>query len=71
MQGKIKYYSPERGFGFIVCNDREDELFFHITDVIDYRLYEQDIQEGIVVTFEVDRNEKGLIAKSIQIEMRY
>lgn len=29
-QGKVKQYNPEKGFGFISCE--EGDLFFHISD---------------------------------------
>lgn len=32
IQGSIKHFNKERGFGFITDDDGED-IFFHITDV--------------------------------------
>ena len=29
--GKVKFYKPEQGYGFIIENDTEHEYFFHIT----------------------------------------
>lgn len=66
-KGTIKFYSG-RGFGFITPDDDEDEeIFFHISDVVNYKLYEDELQEGYIVKYEVGRNVKGLFAKGIVI----
>ncbi|WP_336041359.1 cold shock domain-containing protein [Acinetobacter dispersus] len=32
LEGKIKKYNSERGFGFIEVESKQDDIFFHITD---------------------------------------
>lgn len=32
LEGKIKKYNSERGFGFIQVEGRTSHIFFHITD---------------------------------------
>ncbi|MHA3891022.1 cold shock domain-containing protein [Acinetobacter sp. GXMZU3951] len=32
LEGKIKHYNSERGFGFIVVDESSDDIFFHIKD---------------------------------------
>ena len=32
LEGKIKKYNSERGFGFIEVDGKQDDIFFHITD---------------------------------------
>ena len=68
-EGKIKFYSNSRGFGFITPNDGDEELFFHIHDVINFKQYEYDIQEGVAVKYEVGLSKKGLYAKDVVIEV--
>ena len=69
MRGRIKWYSNSRGFGFITPDeDDEEEVFFHISDVVNYERYEDRLQEGDRVKYKLERNEKGLIAKCIALE---
>ena len=72
--GKISYYSNMRGFGFITPDDTPDDdetqkIFFHITDLVNFKQYQDDLQEGNRVKYEVDENEKGLFAKCIVVEI--
>ena len=69
-EGKIKFYSNSRGFGFITPDkEGDEEIFFHIHDVINFRQYEYDIQEGVAVRYEVGLSKKGLYAKDVVIEV--
>src|SRR3569623_173653 len=34
-RGVVKNFFPQKGFGFIVFDAQEDDLFFHISDVVD------------------------------------
>jgi CspA family cold shock protein len=49
MEGTIKWFKEEKGFGFIVVTGRPNDLFFHISE---YRS-EQRIQPGDKVRFDV------------------
>ena len=31
--GKIKQYNKERGFGFIICDNYKEDIFFHVTQL--------------------------------------
>ena len=31
-QGVVKWYSPAKGYGFIVSTDRSHDIFFHINE---------------------------------------
>jgi len=61
-KGKVKWYNPNKGFGFIISESGED-IFFHQSGL--YYAYgslaiEQD------VTFEVRQGEKGLVAINVK-----
>lgn len=48
MQGKVKWFSDKRGYGFIECESIEKDIFFHFTEIQKpgYKiLYDGDIVE--------------------------
>ena len=61
MKGKIKWYNPRKGFGFIVGDDGKD-IFVHQTDIpIDVSLNDNDLVE-----YEIEKSEKGPKAKNVK-----
>ena len=45
LEGKVKWFNPTKGFGFIEREDKEKDVFVHITAVKDagiQKLYEND-----------------------------
>lgn len=63
IQGKVKKYKAERGFGFIQSRDKD--VYFHISEV--YKPHQKNLCEGINITFYIQESPKGLIAKDIRI----
>lgn len=60
MEGRIKMFNEDRGFGFILGND-ENDYFFHISNVKSA----EPIYQGALVEFTPMENEKGKIAKNV------
>ena len=54
MQGTVKFFSEDRGFGFIT-REGEDDLFVHISNVAGGAA----LTEGQTVEFEVGPGRKG------------
>uniref|UniRef100_A0A7S0ZMK4 CSD domain-containing protein n=1 Tax=Noctiluca scintillans TaxID=2966 RepID=A0A7S0ZMK4_NOCSC len=54
--GKIKSYSPWHAYGFIICDDIQEDLWFHKTDVMTPHWW---LQEGASVRFELHRVTMG------------
>lgn len=61
MNGKI-IKKTDRGFGFIEAEDGK-EIFFHSTSLVGTSF--EEIQEGAVVSFDVEQTQKGLNAQNV------
>ncbi len=49
MQGTVKFYNADKGFGFIVPEDGSEDLFFHITQCAEgYEPNENDVVNFVV-----------------------
>lgn len=59
MQGKVKFYNEEKGFGFIIPADGSEQLFFHISQV--QQGYELP-REGDDVTYSIGAGKDGRAA---------
>jgi CspA family cold shock protein len=62
-EGSVKWYDPEKGYGFIVHPDGE-EIFFHRTGVAPGEV--PDFADGTRVTYCVEQTEKGLQAVDVE-----
>ena len=61
-QGKVKWFSNEKGYGFIECNDGED-VFVHFTGIIDDGF--RSLEEGEEVAFEIAEGNRGPQATNV------
>lgn len=62
MGGKVKWFSVERGYGYILADDGE-ELYFNVSDIIGVDMP----KNGDVVTFNAQNGKKGRRASSVAI----
>jgi cold shock CspA family protein len=58
LRGKIKWFNPEKGFGFVTPADGSADVFLHISALKDAGL--QDAPEGSTITCEVGQGRKGI-----------
>ena len=58
--GKVKFFNPSKGYGFIIEDGNEAEHFVHSTGLIDQ------IDEGDSVEFELIDGKKGKIAGNVK-----
>ncbi len=63
--GKVKWFSAEKGFGFINQDSSSQDVFVHWTSVEGLEDYEE-LREGEPVEFEVERTPKGLKAINVK-----
>ncbi len=56
-QGTIKTIMSDRGFGFILSDEKKEDVFFHVSALVDVQLSE--LRAGDAVTYEVEQSEKG------------
>lgn len=59
--GTVKFFNESKGFGFVVDNSSQEEIFVHVSGLID------NIREGDTVTFETERGKKGMNAVDVKI----
>ena len=64
IKGKIKWFNGTKGFGFIARDDKEKDVFIHISALRKSGLTRLD--EGQAVTFEVAEGPKGLNAINVK-----
>ncbi len=60
-QGKVKWFSAEKGYGFIEQESGED-VFVHANDISGAVL-----QDGDSVEFEIGEGKKGPCAKDVKV----
>jgi CspA family cold shock protein len=63
MTGTIKK-KTDKGFGFIVQDRGEKELFFHSSSLVDVTF--EDLREGDAVSFDVEDSDKGPRAANVK-----
>lgn len=63
MKGTVKFFHDRKQYGFIVADELDDDLFFHISDVEGDEIGEDD-----EVEFEEGEGDKG--PKAINVEVQ-
>lgn len=60
-KGTVKFYNEAKGYGFIVEEGTNQEVFVHVTGLIDK------VRNGDTVTFETKRGKKGMTAVEVKL----
>ena len=63
-QGKVKWFNPDKGFGFIEQDDGGPDVFVHhsVIDMAGYR----SLEEGQRVSYETAQGPKGIQAANVR-----
>lgn len=65
-QGTVRWFDPERGFGFLAPEDGSADLFVHVSEIVGdggTRL----LREGQAVEFEVGEGDRGPQARGVRV----
>jgi CspA family cold shock protein len=60
-KGTVKFFNEQKGFGFIIEDDNNNEHFVHYTGLID------EIREGDSVEFDLTEGKKGMNAVNVKV----
>ena len=64
INGKVKWFNSTKGFGFIEREDKQKDVFVHISAVKDAGM--DGLDEGQAIIFEVEEGPKGPNAVNLQ-----
>ena len=64
VNGKVKWFNPTKGFGFIERGDNEKDVFVHMSAVRSAGM--DGLDEGQAMTFEIEEGPKGPNATNLQ-----
>ncbi len=64
--GTVKFYSSKKGYGFIIPDEGDTDLFVHVTAV--ERSGIAVLDQGMRVTFETQPDKRGKGPKAINLE---
>ncbi len=54
--GKVKFFNESKGYGFIKVDDSDQEVFVHVTGLVDKS---ERLKQDDLVSFEISEGQKG------------
>ena len=64
MNGKVKWFNGQKGYGFIEREDKEKDVFIHVSALRDAGM--KGLEEGEALTFDIEEGPKGPNAINLQ-----
>ena len=64
IKGKVKWFNPTKGYGFIEREDKEKDVFIHVSALRDADM--KGLEEGQALTFDIEEGPKGPNAVNLQ-----
>ncbi len=65
-KGRVKWFNPKKGYGFITPDDGSKDLFVHYSDIEGEGF--KSLEEGDAISYEVEQSDKGLRAIKVRRE---
>jgi len=63
--GTVKWFSPDKGYGFITPDDGSADVFVHFSSIIGEGY--KNLDEGMKVEFETTSGQKGPQASNVKV----
>ena len=67
VNGKVKWFNSEKGYGFIEQTDGGKDVFVHFRQINKTGYGRVSLEEGQEVTFEIGEGQKGPQAENVTI----
>ena len=64
MNGKVKWFNGQKGYGFIEREDKEKDVFIHVSALRDAGI--KGLEDGQALTFDIEEGPKGPSAVNLQ-----
>ena len=64
-EGKVKWFNPQKGYGFIATDDGQD-VFVHFSNISSDGF--KNLKENTLVNFDIVQGDKGLRAENVVIK---
>jgi len=60
-KGTLTFFNDSKGYGFIKDSETKESVFVHINNML------EEVNEGNIVSFEIERGPKGLVAVNVKL----
>jgi CspA family cold shock protein len=67
LNGKVKWFNSEKGYGFIEQSNGGKDVFVHFRQINNTGYGRVSLEEGQEVTFEIGEGQKGPQAENVSI----
>ena len=64
MNGKVKWFNDQKGYGFIEREEKEKDVFIHVSALRDAGI--KGLEDGQALTFDIEEGPKGPNAVNLQ-----